>query len=409
MHINGENISENVPAPRSVDLILSGLACYFFTSVLAIFGVMVGADFVKDGPRAPIQRSTGLLVFANFDGRGYCGIIENGYAYDPKVQSNVAYFPAVPLVARFVSYLTGISSAESMLLVAHLCLAGVFVMMNFYMQERSAFTASWVLIGMGLAPLSFFFRMAYSESFFLLVTITALFGMRRSWPVPVIALLVGLASATRPVGVALLAPFFMHIFVMEKTSKGSWLKCVSCLLLACWGILAYMLFQWLAFNDPLAFAKTQTHFRFHPPVSLGEQVISLITLEPIWSVYDPASPCYWQHQDAGASVFFSVQFANPIFFLMTIGLIVLGGINGWLNRYEILLAAGLLLIPYLTRSHEMCMGSMGRYAAVVFPVYLVAGQILARMPAPAAVSVLAFSGFWMCIYAALFASWHLVY
>jgi hypothetical protein len=179
--------------------------------------------------------------------------------------------------------------------------------------------------------------------------------------------------------------------------------------LACWGILGYMLFQWLAFGAPLAFAKTQAHWRIRPGVSLGEQAISLMTLEPIWSVYDPSSPCYWRLHESDGNAVFSMQFANPIYFVATAALIVFGGIRGWLNRNELALAAGLLLIPYVTRSHEMCMGSMGRFAAVAFPAYLVLGHILARMPGPAAALVLAISGFWMGIYAALFAAWYRVF
>ena len=104
-----------------------------------------------------------------------------------------------------------------------------------------------------------------------------------------------------------------------------------------------------------------------------------------------------------------MQFANPIYFIATWGLIGVGWFKGWLNRNELALAAGLLLIPYVTRSHEMCMASMGRFAAVVFPAYLVLGHVLARMPASAAALVLVLSGFWMGMNAALFAAWHRIF
>lgn len=81
----------------------------------------------------------------------------------------------------------------------------------------------------------------------------------------------------------------------------------------------------------------------------------------------------------------------------------------WLNGYEIALCIGLLLIPYVTRSHEMCMGSMGRFAAVVFPLYLVLGRLLAKLPIPLAAALLGVSGLLMATYAALFAAWYRIF
>ena len=78
----------------------------------------------------------------------------------------------------------------------------------------------------------------------------------------------------------------------------------------------------------------------------------------------------------------------------------------WLTSYQILLAVRLLAIPYVTRAYEFTMQSQGRFAAVVFPVYIVLGQLLARLPTAVAVALLALSGFLMAAYAALFATGH---
>jgi hypothetical protein len=237
--------------------------------------------------------------------------------------------------------------------------------------------------------------MAYSESLFLLTAILALYGMERKWPLIVLALIIGMATATRPVGVALLAPLVLHIAATSKTWTGCLLRWAGFVPLACWGILGYMLFQWLVFDESFAFAKTQAQWRIRPAASLGEQALSLLLLEPIWSVYDPASPCHWERHDENVSALFSMQFANPIYYLTAWALVAVGWFKGWLNRNELALAAGLLLIPYVTRSHEMCMASMGRFAAVVFPAYLVLGHVLARTPTAVVALLLALSGFWM--------------
>jgi hypothetical protein len=69
----------------------------------------------------------------------------------------------------------------------------------------------------------------------------------------------------------------------------------------------------------------------------------------------------------------------------------------------------LLLNAYVTRGPEMCMGAMGRFAAVAWPVYLLLGLGLQRLPAPLAAALLAISGFFMGTYAALYAAWCVLY
>jgi hypothetical protein len=132
--------------------------------------------------------------------------------------------------------------------------------------------------------------------------------------------------------------------------------------------------------------------------------MSLLTWEPIRDTYDQFSPGYWRALYDMKSTLFSMEFANPIYLIGTASLVVVGALKRWLTSYEVLLSIPLLVIPYATRAYEMRMLSQGRFAAAVFPVYIVLGHLLARMPTAVAVSLLAFSGLMMGIYAALFAA-----
>ncbi len=107
--------------------------------------------------------------------------------------------------------------------------------------------------------------------------------------------------------------------------------------------------------------------------------MSLVSWEPIWSVYEPDTPAYFGGFSNGEWAR-SMRFFNPIFFCGTAALIAIGAWKRWLNTYEILFAAGLLAIPYFSRAYEMCMESHGRFAAVVVPVYIVIGELLACLP-----------------------------
>ena len=83
---------------------------------------------------------------------------------------------------------------------------------------------------------------------------------------------------------------------------------------------------------------------------------------------------------------------------------MLGAWKRWLNSRENLLGALLILIPYITRSYEMCMLSQGRFMAVVFPIYLVMGHILGRIPGPYAAMVIGLFVFYLAVYTIHFAA-----
>ena len=95
---------------------------------------------------------------------------------------------------------------------------------------------------------------------------------------------------------------------------------------------------------------------------------------------------------------------NPIYFVGTAALVGAGAWKRWLTRYEILVSVPLLLIPYVTKGFDNGMLSHGRFAAVVFPAYIVVGHLLAKLPREVAISLLALSGFLMGIYAAEYAA-----
>jgi hypothetical protein len=57
----------------------------------------------------------------------------------------------------------------------------------------------------------------------------------------------------------------------------------------------------------------------------------------------------------------------------------------------------------------MEMASQARFAASVFPAYLVLGNLLACLPRSLAVATLGVSAFYMGIFSALFGAWHRVF
>jgi hypothetical protein len=345
-----------------------------------------------------------------YDVTHYQEIVERGYGYDPQRRSLVAFFPVYPLTAWCVKQFTGMTTLSALLLVSNLCLYGTFLLFAVYLKQRENArtdeTPSFIdysLAAFAFFPTTFFFRIPYSESSFLFFAILSFYAMARRWPVWAIALAIGATTATRPVGIAMLVPFAVHLTGRFPHLRHSIMQGVLHAPLAISGLAAYMTYQFLQFGDPLAFAKTQEHWSIRLAVPLSEKLLALGSLEPFWAVFVPGSPYHWLQEDWSI---FSLNFMNPFYFAGTAVLIGMGAWKNWLTREEIAVSIPLLLIPYLTRGFEWGLMSHARFAAVVFPAYIVMGHLLRRLPPVVAVSLLALSAFLMGAYAALFAAGH---
>jgi hypothetical protein len=361
--------------------------------------------------------------FARFDGQHYKHIATEGYEYQEDRRSVVAFFPAYPLLAHALTWLTGLGIVPALLAVSNLGMLAAFALTGTYLNVRCAASGlgesnaacattprwslaarTYALLAMAFFPTTVFFRMAYSESLFLCVSILFMLGIARGWRLPMLAVTAGLATAVRPVGIALLLPLVWHVCRISGSKAAAARQLAYAVPLACWGLIAYMAFQYWRFGEPFAFALTQKYWAVRHTGTIGDKFLALASWEPVWSVYARWAPGDWRSFDPTGNPLFSLQFANPIYFVGMAVLIAVGTWKKWLNSYEILLSIGLLAIPYVTRAYETCMASQGRFAAVVFPVYIVMGELLARMPKMIAISLLALSGVMMGLYAALFAA-----
>jgi Mannosyltransferase (PIG-V) len=397
------------PRPLHVASWQIALACYAWTSLLVLLGVAFGHGFLPCGIPATKPKSPWACL-TNWDGQHFLGIVREGYSFDPEAGSNVAFFPAYPCVAWLVVKATGMPPATALILVSHASFAAALVLLAAYIRLRFPLQpepfAAFALLAATLSPTTFFFRTAYSESLFLFATVLALYLMERKAPPLIIALVIGFATSVRIPGICLLCPFAIHLW-RHSSSKGVFVR--NLLLLgppACWGLTAFMIYCGYNFGAPLAFAQAQAQWHFRLPPSWTEKLYCLATLEPLWSVFDPAGPCYWKDHSADKNPLFSLVAANPVYFVIATVLIALGAWKRWLSGKEVALAASLLFMTYAGRGYDMCMNSTGRFIAVVFPIYLVLAQLLSRCSLLLRTAYLAASAVFLTIYSALFAAWH---
>lgn len=365
-----------------------------------------------------------------WDGHWYSLIATVGYSFDAGQQSSIVFFPAYPLAARLLGVLLHVRIEWALLIVSNLCALGAWLTLSIYVSDsqpsdgRRRRAAPWIVWASAVFPSTFFFRLGYTESLLLLLLLVAMLGMRRGWPLLNIALVVGLATATRAVGVALVVPFAMHAWTRSASFKyppkcptasvrirhfalrGVITVCFAAL--SSWGIGAFIAYQWWKFDDPLAFAHAQSAWRLRsPPDSLRDVIINLMTLEPIRSTYVQDSMLYWGRASPHDEPLLNLAFMNPIIWLSVLGLLLAGAMKRLLTRDEWLLGFLLMLIPYVVQTGRQGMTSQARFAAVTFPAYIVVGHALAAVPKPFAIFVVASSSVLLFMYVGMFCSGYL--
>lgn len=388
--------------------LLTAVAVYAVTALPVLVGVTVAS--APDMPARPGADPDTLGRCCHFDGAHFWYIARGGYTSEAGTQPPVAFFPGYPLLARAVSSATGCSARLALVITANGALVAALALLSAYLRTRETAdppgTRITTLLLIGLWPVGFYFRMGYSESVFLALLALLMFGMAQRWPVWVLAAVAGVATGVRAVGVAAGAAVFVH--VLSDATRGSRLRRVltatAVAPLACWGLLAFMGYQYAAFGTPLAFAQAQQHWLHYTPEpgDLGPKWLRLLLAEPVWNAYIPGSPRYWADIDRHGNPFLGLAFWNPLLFAGAVAAVGAGWFRGWRTHAESTLGLCLLLVPYLSRADEMSMVSQGRFAAVVVPASVVVGRLLARLPAAGRWAVFAILAGLMGLWAALF-------
>ena len=380
--------------------------CYFGTTILFLAGATYGAVFLQQGTNAegPVAIHD---VLHRWDSEHYLRIATEGYSYDDATKSqNVAFFPLYPVLISAVSAVSNLSRPWSALLIAHAATIATFAIFGWYLQKRfaDAHVKKWSLMLMALMPAGFFWRFAYSEATFLLLTVLAMYWMHEKRSLILIAFTIGLATATRPVGVALMLPFVIHLGRRYPNLGDFHIVFWKFVPLSCWGLLAYMAYQQLEFGDALAFVKTQQHWRLRPEVDASQKLASFAALEPIWAAYRADSLWYWHRLEPHSIPPLSLAFWNPIFFVGAGGLTYFGYQRRWLTIEETSLAAACIAIPFFVKGFDFCMLSQARFAAVAFPIYITAGHLTRNIPTWLRHAIVACFGFLFFYFSARFAA-----
>jgi hypothetical protein len=331
---------------------------------------------VGDALAAPITRWDSIHLEA---------IALHGYA----TKSNTAFFPLYPLLARAVGEVTGSLLVGGALVSLASFFAGLVIVHRLAELELGAAAARRTVWLLAFFPAALFFSAFYTEALFLALTAGAVYLARRGrfgWA----CALGALASATRNTGVLVAVPIALLYLQQRERRVG---RDALWLLLVPAGLVAFSVYQWARFGDPLATWHVQTFWSrgFHGPFSA------------VWY----AIPKTWQ---ATYELFTGSHdtFESPIAKLALGGALGLALVSvvGLFRRLPVAYGAYVvvaLLAPLSSPWPAHPLMSLPRFLAVLFPIHM--WLALHTAPPRRFAVVLVASGAMLAVLSVKFATW----
>ena len=225
--------------------------------VIAVHGITGTGATTRDFP--PF-----INMWIRWDAGWYQGIAENGYHFSSTVQSSAAYFPLYPLAIHALVR-AGANPFIAGIALTIACGLAAFCLFWLWAKRLAGPNAANVATQLFLLwPFAFFlYGAVYSDALFITLAIGAFLFLERGALFPSVVL-GALATATRPVGPALILGLLVRrIELRKKAGERLAIKDLAPLLCAL-GIGAYMVFQYVKFGDALAFLKAQGAWRQEP-------------------------------------------------------------------------------------------------------------------------------------------------
>ena len=184
-----------------------------------------------------------------FDALWFLRIAESGYRLR---DGSAAFFPLYPLAIRGLSFALGGHPFAAATIVSNVAFWGGLVATYLLTaSELSERTARTTVLLMCVFPTAHFFLMPYSESLFLLLSVTAFWGARRRrWAVAGAA--GALAALTRSIGIVIAPALVIEALHQRVERRGpAWPGFLAAAATGC-GLLAYLGSWWLRAGEWLA-------------------------------------------------------------------------------------------------------------------------------------------------------------
>ncbi len=301
-----------------------------------------------------------LYPFANFDGVYYLLIAAKGYTV------NAGFFPLFPLSIHLaVLPFNNIFPFDPIQFFVGIILVGIYfwiALIVFYKLIRLDYkenVAIWAIVFFLIFPTSFFYASIYSESLFLLLSLSAFyFARKEKW---VWAGMAGvLLSATRFVGIFILPAILYEYFKYEKNK--SFVKLISLFVIPL-GLITYAIYNFQKWGNAFYFIQAQGNFANNRtvnsiilfPQTLFRYIKILFSVKP--NIYE-----WW------------VAFFELSFFVFAISLFYIA----WKKKIRF----SYLLFGFLCFVLPVSSGTFSglpRYLLTIFPIFIALALIKNKM------------------------------
>lgn len=342
------------------------LSRIFFLEVAGAAYIYLPHAWVQ-APQGTLPPSGGLFyqiisgLWVHWDGLWYLSIASYGYHGRP---SATAFFPLYPAAMKLFG---GGVVAGMMVSLAAFAVA-LYYLGRLVELELGPRVAWLTVLALAFFPTAFYLNAVYSESLFLALAIASLYYLRtgRYW---IAGPLGALATLCTTYGGLLVLPFVWVIW----HSEGYKFRQLWHALWMPLGLVAYMVFLFRRFGDPLVFESAQSgwgrHFEFLP-VTLYQAVVSA------WHAMPLALNLHQLFITGNPSLTPS-NFFNFLFAVVALVVAVLSFRR--IPFYLWLYAIAALLIPFSYPANGIPLMSMPRLVLEAFPLFIGAGTIMARV------------------------------
>lgn len=295
-------------------------------------------------------------TFARYDSGWYNGIAREGYRFAEGGRSNLAFFPLYPLLMRTVGRLFGTRPVDFYwggIIVSWTAFAvAMVVLYRLARLDLPTRAAERAVLYAAVFPFAFFYGVVYSESLFLMLLVAAVYGLRtKRWFLAAVS--GALATATRVNGIMALPALLWIAWRSAGSDRRQRIYGVAAAASSAAGVLAYSAYVYGLTGSPFEWYATITRWSYQPGSQFGGMFLVLLR----HMVFQPYE---YLTQDRTAP-YDALNGATALVFLISIPFVwrKLGG------GYGLLMLANLLL-PISTGSYE----GLGRYCAVLFPMYI---------------------------------------
>jgi hypothetical protein len=314
----------------------------------------------------PFEADRFAETFAAWDSGWYFDIAQRGYYWSPDGQSSLAFFPLYPMLMRAAAWPFG--GSDRALWIAGIALSHACFFLGLAVLHRLSATALGgdreaarrTVLYVAVFPFAYFFTQVYTESLFLLTSVSAVaaaVASRWGWA----GAFGALAALTRPNGILVAVPLGL-LALSGRPRPGELARRAGALSLVPLGFAGFCAFAWRLSGDPLGWLRAQEHWGYtvgNRPWSELLRLLDGLEREGLHGYFfsDPLAPYYFVH----AAVALGFLALAPSVF----------------TRLGLALGAYLAVSLYVPLTGNALEG-VGRYAATLFPAFMLLGTVRSR-------------------------------